>query len=168
MPRKEPKREASPKEVRDRNELFEEYEAHYQRSNSAGKVKAGPKGFSAIVIRKGDDHDQIRGCEYVNPGDVVQLPIDRAEGSYQSPGAVAWMRATGQFEPTQEAMTDPPLDDVYHGTMTTAEAHAVKTANAPKDPGELMTITRGQIQDIVAAAVAQALSGQAAPAAPAA
>ena len=153
---------ANPRELRERSEAFDEYREEYLTSRSTGKVIA-LRPFSARVIRKGDQPDQVRGVELVAKGQVVEIPIDRGEDAVQGAATVAYMRVNGDFAPTKREATNPPDDDEFHGTKTTDQVtrerkHAA--ALAGEQDGEQMTLTRGELKDLVAAAVEQAMKGK--------
>ena len=154
MPRKQ--KVERPSDTRSRKERFEDYLAEYQSMNSTGHVKA-LKTFAARIHRKGDQAEHVRGVETVRVGDVVSIPIDRDENAEQGAGVVAWMRAAGKFEPTDEPYSEPPLDDLYHGTMTTREAFIEEHKHDAADPDARLTLTRGELQSLVGAAVAEAM-----------
>lgn len=155
-------------DARDRKERFEEYVDEYSRANSTGRVKAIGKGFSARVVRKGDGPQDVRDCESVAPGDVVEIPIDRDSNSPQRAEVVAWLRAKDCFEPTKDDLTDPPEDDRYHGTLSTADVlakrHAAAIAAGEADD-EVITIKRADMQAMLAAAVKQGVEAATAKAA---
>ena len=152
-----------PSDTRSRNERYDDHLAEYELRNSAGHVLA-TRDFSARIVRKGDRAEHVRGCELVRKGEVVELPIDRDANGEQGAGVVAWLRADGYFEPTEDALTDAPLDDPHHGTMTSREAEAERVKHIEPRKGQVLTITRGELESIVGAAVATALAAKPAPA----
>lgn len=171
--RKQPVPERNPAAVEHvtperKKELFDTYLREYENANSTGRVIAGPRGFNARVIRKGDGPSHVRASEFVEPGHVVEVPIDRDPNGLQGASTAAWMRLEGMFEPTTEALTEPPEDDTYHGTLGTREVNARRQAAAIADgtaADEVMTIKRGDIQAMIAAAVAQGVEAATAKAA---
>ena len=158
--RKDPK----PSDLRERNERFDDYCQEYATARSTGPVVA-LRTFSARVVRAHDEADQSRGVEMVAKGDIVDVPIDRGEDSVQGANVVAFMRVNGDFEPAPgEDLTEPPDDDIFHGHLTTDEVTRQRkraAALAGEDDGEQMTITKGELKDLVAGAVAAALQAHA-------
>ena len=149
------------RDAREQRERFEDYVQEYQGARAPARVKA-LRGFNAVVVRKGDTAEQVRGSEYVAPGDVVDVVIDN-EGGVQDSSIIAWMRARGDFEPTADAHTDAPDDDVYHGTMTTADVNAARLRTyLESDEGDddAVSMTKGELKGIVAGAIRHALAGQ--------
>ena len=157
----------TPKEIDDFKKRYEEYQALYSRGGNTGNVRATGKGFSAVVIRKGDGPQDIRGVEAVLPGEVVDIRIDSDPNAVQGANAVALIRAKGGFEPAGKAeKTDPPADDPFHGTKSTAQVMAERTNEASKhgNPDEVLHITRGQLESIITEAINASLLAEDEPA----